>query len=248
MKVLYLDIEVAPSKAYIWDLKTRYVPLDHIAEDGYVLCFSYKWGDQGKIHFFSRWDHGEEAMVLEAWRILDEADVVVHFNGLNYDIPRLKAEFLRYRLGPYSPVAHVDLYQASKQFKVLSRSMKHMLHILGLESKMEHKGMKLWEGCMNGIKEDERKMREYNLQDIRVMPALYNELRPWISNHPNMRLYVEHIDDELHCPRCDSTDLRHKGYKHTKVMSYKQYHCGSCGFYPRERTAVKSKREDVLTW
>jgi len=250
MNVLYIDIETAPAKAYIWDLRTRYVPISQVEEDGYVLCFSWSWATDDEVKLMSRWEHGEEAMVEKAWELLDKADVVIHYNGDNFDIPRLNTEFLRYRLGPPSPAHHIDLFKTVKgTFRVLSKSMNHMLSILGLESKMQHKGMELWYGCMRGEKEDQEIMEAYNMQDVEVMYDLYMELRPWIKNHPNVALWMEE-SDELRC-RCGSTNLRFKGYKRTKVLSYKQYHCRDCGTYMRERYAEESgpnRRKDVLTW
>lgn len=251
MRVLNIDIEAAPAKAYIWDLKTRYVPLDQIAEDGYLLCFSYSWAGEDHVHSIARWERGgEKAMVKKAWQLLDEADVVIHYNGDNYDLPRLNTEFLKYRLGPPSPYHSVDLYKVVRgSFRVLSRSMKHILHILGLESKLEHKGFALWTGCMNGDKEDQKTMEAYNLRDVEALEELYEELNPWIRNLPNAALYME-PGIEKRC-RCGSTELRFKGYKYTKVSSYKQYKCNSCGTYMRERYAEhsgKNRRQDVLTW
>jgi len=251
MRKLHIDIEAAPAKAYIWDLKTRYVPLDQIAEDGYILCFSYAWEGEEEIKAVARWDKGgERAMIKMAWKLLDEADVVIHYNGDNYDLPRLNTEFLKYRLGPPSPYHSVDLYKTVRgTFRVLSRSMKHMLHILGLESKLQHKGFDLWTGAMAGDTEDRETMVQYNLRDVEVMEALYMELRPWIRNMPNEALYME-PSDKLTC-RCGSHNLRFKGYKYTKVSSYKQYHCKDCGTYMRARNAEhtgKNQRQDVLTW
>lgn len=251
LKVLYIDIETAPAKAYIWDLKTRYVPLRQVEEDGYVLCFAYRWGHENEIGFWSRWDQGEKNMVKAAWQLMDEADVIIHYNGDNFDVPRLNTEFLRYRLGPPSPAHSIDLYKVvNGTFRVLSKSMNHMLHLLGLESKMEHKGMELWTGCMRGVEEDQLTMEEYNVQDVNVMQELYRELRPWIRNHPNVALWMDR-SEEPKCPKCGSDNLRFKGYKRTKVLSYRQYKCNDCGSYSRQRRADdtgKMRRDDVLTW
>ena len=250
MRILKLDIEAAPAKAYIWGLKTRYVPLSQVAEDGYILCFSYQWEGEDEVGFFSLWDHGHENMIDGAWELLDEADAVITYNGNGYDLPRLNSEFLVQRLGPPSPYHSIDLYQTvSRKFKVLSKSMKHMLDVLSLENKLEHKGMELWTGCMSGNKDDQAVMEEYNIQDVIVMEDLYRELLPWIDNHPNRGLWMptggEHI-----CPNCGGTELRFKGYKRTRVLSYRQYHCQSCGFYPRERFTVDKgdmRRTEILT-
>jgi len=252
MRILKLDIEAAPAKAYIWGLKTRYVPLSQVAEDGYVLCFSYQWEGEDEVGTFTLWDHGHENMVDAAWGLLDEADAIITYNGNGYDIPRLNSEFLIQGLGPPSPYHSIDLYQTvSRKFKVLSKSMKHMLHLLSLENKLEHKGMELWTGCMAGKKDDQAVMEEYNIQDVIVMEDLYKELLPWIDNHPNRGLWMDSGSKHI-CPNCGSTDLRFKGYKRTRVLSYKQYHCQGCGFYPRVRFAEetvknKGRRFDILT-
>jgi len=251
MRILKIDIETAPAKAYIWDLKTRYVPLKQVAEDGYILCFAYQWHGEDDTWISSSWEHGEKSMIQLAWELLDEADAVIHYNGNNFDIPRLNTEFLRHGMGPPSPSHHIDLYRTVAQnFRVLSRSMNHMLNILGMESKIEHKGMELWTNCMKGVKEDQRLMEEYNIQDVNVLGDLYMELRPWIKTHPNVALWMPAGRHPL-CPICGSSKLKFKSYKNTKVLSYKQYHCQECGAYPRERfTRDKgpNKRSDVLTW
>lgn len=249
MRTLYIDIEAAPAKAYIWGLKTRYVPLSQVAEDGYILCFSYWWEGEKETGFYSLWYHGYETMVQAAWDLLDEAEHVITFNGKSYDIPMLNTEFLIQRLGPPAPYYHTDLYQETKQFRTLSSSMKYYLKILGLDNKLEHKGMELWTNCMAGVKEDQRIMEEYNIQDVEVMPELYAALLPWLKNVPNEALWMD-ADSENKC-RCGSTKLRFKSYKRNKTLSYKQYKCDDCGTYMRERYAEEtgaSRRKDVLTW
>jgi hypothetical protein len=251
MKRLFIDIETAPAKAYIWDLKTRYVPVSQVAEDGYILCFAYYWEGDDHAYAMSLWDDGKDAMIKKAWDLLDEADHVITYNGKGFDVPRLKSEFLVAGLGPYAPFFHTDLYQEVKQFRVLSKSMNHMLKLLSLDSKLEHKGFALWTGCMEGVVEDQDAMLKYNLQDVVVMPELYEALYPWMSNVPNESLYQEYRDKEgkLHC-RCGSTNLRFKAYKHTKVMRYKQYQCKDCKSWVRERHTDTSREESktVATW
>lgn len=248
MNILFLDIEAAPAKAYIWDLKTRYVPLQQVAEDGYILCFAYHWEGQKKVHAVTRWQKGgEEAMVHKAWELLDKADVVMHYNGDNYDLPRLNAEFLKYGLGPPTPYMSVDLFKTvRKKFRVLSKSMNHMLNLLSLETKLNHKGFDLWRGCMDGNRQDRKEMVEYNVQDVNVMTQLYEKLIPWIDNLPNRALWMDETIEPT-C-RCGSTNLRFKGYKRTKVLSYKQYKCNDCGSYMRERQAADRGRKDILTY
>ena len=251
MKTLYIDIETAPALAYIWGLKTRYVPISQVAEDGYILCFAYRWDHEDEVGFWSLWDQGHEAMIQAAWELLNEADHVVTYNGGSFDIPRLNSEFLVGGYGPPQPYYHTDLFLGVRKFRVLSKSMNHMLKLLDLDTKLEHKGMDLWTGVMDGNKEDQAVMEEYNVQDVIVMKELYEVLYPWLDHVPNMSLWMEaDPEGKLKC-RCGSTNLRFKGYKKTKVLRYKQYHCRDCKSWMRERYTVDkgpNRREDVLTW
>lgn len=247
LRRLFIDIEAAPNVAYIWGLKTRYVPLDHVAEDGYILCFAYWWEGEDNIHCVSRWEHGEDFMIAKAWSLLDEADHVITFNGKSYDIPMLQTQFLIKRLGPPAPYYHTDMFQECRQFRTLSSSLKYYLKILSLEGKMEHKGMELWTGCMNGVKADQKIMEQYNLQDVDVMPELYEILYPWMKNVPNEALYMDREDGKLHC-RCGSTNLRYKGVEHNKTLSYKRYKCEDCGSTMRERYTFTRGDTGIATW
>lgn len=249
MKTLLIDIETAPAQAYIWNLKTRYVPLSQVARDGHILCFAAGWLGDEDIYFCSRWEHGEKAMVKNAWEMLDEADAVIHYNGNNFDIPRLNAEFLVHRLGPPAPSQHVDLYRVvSRKFRVLSKSMNHMLRLLSLEEKLAHKGMELWTGVMQGVKEDQQIMEEYNIRDVMALENLYHELLPWIDNHPNLALWMGD-NGTPRCRNCGSTKGQWRGYERTSVLSYRRWHCTDCGAWSRSRFAEETginKRKDVL--
>ena len=126
-KTLLIDIETAPALAYIWDLRTRFVPLSQVAEDGHILCFAAGWLGEDELEFVSKWGDGEKPMVRRAWELLDEAEAVVHYNGNNFDIPRLNAEFLRYRMGPPSPAHQIDLHTLMLQLVVHLQQVKHVL-------------------------------------------------------------------------------------------------------------------------
>lgn len=245
MEILLIDIETAPAKAFIWDLKTRYVPLSQIAEDGHVLCFAAGWYGSDELEFYSKWDDGEEEMVKMAWELLDEADAVIHYNGNSFDIPRLNAEFLKYRLGPPSPAHQIDLYRTvTRKFKVLSKSMNHLLTILGLDKKLEHKGMALWTGCMAGLKEDQDIMEAYNIQDVIALEDLYKELLPWIPNHPNWGVFIDAEDPT--CRNCGSTNVVKNGIEYKVTLPYQRYKCADCGNHMRARRRLKPAQDGVL--
>ncbi len=126
--------------------------------------------------------------------------------------------------------------------------MRHMLSILEMQNKLQHKGIELWAGCMNGVETDQKNMVKYNQRDVKVLEPLYETLLPWIKSHPNVALWLMPREKPM-CPKCGSTSLRFKGYKRTSVLSYEQYVCKDCGSYSRARIAEErgdNKRRDIL--
>lgn len=81
LRMLMLDIETTPNRTYSWGLFKQNIGINQIIEPGGLLCFAAKWYGQEEIEFYSQWDDGDLKMAIEAWRLLDECDVVVHFYG-----------------------------------------------------------------------------------------------------------------------------------------------------------------------
>ena len=247
MKILLLDIESAPTKVYIWDLFTRYVPHSQIVEPGYTLCWAAKWLGKKEIMFRSTHEHGEKAMIHEIWHLLNETDVVIHFNGSKYDIPKLNNEFLKLGLGPPAPFQEIDCYKTVKaRFKLLSNSMAYVAKVLGIKGKHNHKGMPLWTECMAGDKAAWREMKKYNVQDVRMLEQIYDRIRPWVQPHPNVALYND--GDDMQCPACGSHNLQKRGSSYTNTMRYQRFHCKDCGKWSRARknNLPKDKKDQLL--
>ena len=221
--------------AYIWDLFTRYVPHSQVAEPGYTLCWAAKWLGSKKMMYKSVYHDGEEDMIDTIHALLEEADVVIHFNGTKYDIPKLHNEFLQLGMGPPAPFVEIDCYKTAKnRFKLLSNSMAYVAKTLGIEGKHHHKGMELWTDCMAGDPSSWREMKKYNIQDVVMQEQIYYMLRAWIQPHPNFALFN---DVEVpQCPACGSTNLYlHPQVHVTQTMRYQRVKCRDCGKWSRER-------------
>lgn len=246
MKILGFDIETAPNTAYVWGLWKQNVSLSQLIQTGRVLCFASRWfGTDEPVEFFSE-QGGKRAhtsMIRSAWRLLDETDAVVHYNGASFDVPTLNREFVKLGLGPPSPYAQIDLLRtARKQFRFSSNKLAHLLKELGLEEKLDNSGFRMWVGAMQGDPEAWAEMEHYNLRDVTSMERLYERLLPWISSHPNHALYQAgetYINVQRPtCPRCGSLKLQRRGYQRTKVMVYRRFQCMECKGWMRERTTA----------
>ena len=228
IKILLLDIETAPNKAYVWGLFDQNIAINQIETAGYVLCWSAKWLDQKDLIFSSAHHDGEKRMLFKIRKLLDEADAVVHYNGKKFDIPTLNKEFILQGFPPPSPFHQIDLYRVARSnFKFASNRLDYVAKSLGLGNKVAHKGMELWKGCMDGDAESWKVMEAYNRQDVVLLERVYYKMLPWIKNHPNHGLYDK--DPTLVCPNCGSKHYQKRGYSYTKSQKYVRFQCQADG-------------------
>lgn len=242
MKTLLLDIETAPHRVYAWGLWDQNIALNQIEEPGYTLCWAAKWYKDPEIGFSSVFDDGRKLMLQLIWKMLDEADAVIHYNGTKFDIPTLNQEFLSEGLGKPSPYKQIDLLRtARKQFRLPSNKLDYVSKYLGLEGKHHHKGMELWRGCMQGSERAWDTMRKYNIQDVRLLESVYDRMLPWIDGHPNVALYGGLAVPV--CTKCGSRHLHRRGLAYTQTMIYQRFQCQDCGSWMRTRTNEVSKEQ-----
>jgi DNA polymerase elongation subunit (family B) len=178
-------------------------------------------------------------MLRSIYYLLDEADAVVHYNGTKFDIPTLNQEFISVGLTPPSSYKQIDLLRTTRgQFRFPSNKLDYVSRVLGLGQKLEHKGHDLWIGCMEGNQECWATMEKYNIQDVVLLEKLYNKLRPWIKNHPNVGLYAE-VETAM-CPVCGGSHLTKRGKAHTALGTYTRFRCNDCGKWSRSRKSEKT--------
>ena len=241
MRILLLDIETAPNKGYFWGLFDQNISHDQVEESSYIICWSAQWyGEKAMMHqVVNHKTAPRKQMLLAAHTLLDQADVVVHYNGIKFDIPILNKEFLKHRIPPPSPYKQVDLYrEVHSVFRFESNKMTAIAKQLGLDEKIKHEGHEMWVGCMEGDKRHLANMSRYNKHDVEMLGELYPLIRPWIRNHPKMN-----IDHPEACPKCGAKDsLQARGRMVTSTMTYRRYHCQHCGGWCRERMAEQGPR------
>ena len=246
MKILFLDIETAPNIAHVWGLWNQNIGINQIVEPGYTLCWSAKWKGKSKVLFDGLYYNSQ--MIKEVWGLLDEADVVVHYNGAKFDIPTLNKEFVEHNLPPPSPYKQMDLLRVTKkQFKFPSNKLDYVAKALGLGQKVKHIGHQLWIDCMDFDPKAWKQMEKYNKQDVVLLEKLYDRLLPWITPHPNYGLFAE-LDRPV-CNNCGSHSLSPRGYYRTNTQIYRRFRCGNCGTWNRSRFSevAPERREQILT-
>lgn len=240
MKILLLDIESAPNVVHVWGLWQQNVGLPQILESGYVLCWSAKWLGEKEVMFDSVHQSSHKTMLKKIHKLLDEADVVVHYNGKKFDIPTLNKEFVLHGMNPPAPFKQVDLYQVAKsQFKFASNKLTYISKQMGLGEKyLNPHGHELWINCMEGDEEAWEIMQKYNKQDVILLEKLYIKLLPWIKNHPAHGTYQE---DKQVCPACGGSHYHRRGYAHAKLLVYPRFQCQDCGKWFKSNKTVSDR-------
>jgi DNA polymerase elongation subunit (family B) len=236
MKILMLDIESSPNSAYVWGLWDQNISLSQIIESSQVLCYAAKWQGSEDIIFDSIHQSKPKKMLTGIHKLLNEADAVVHYNGIKFDIPTLNKEFLLHGFTPPAPYKQIDLLRTVRsQFRFPSNKLDYVSQRLGLGKKADHEGFELWVKCMNGDKDAWKRMESYNIQDVVLLEALYDSLLPWIKNHPNKNLF----SDEQVCPTCGSDSVQKRGFAVSTTGTYQRYQCTGCGSWSQGRKSVK---------
>ena len=234
-KTLFLDIETSPMTVYTWRLLTKWIPPENIVDTGAILCWSAKWADGKKVMHSSVHEVDKHTMLVRIHDLLDEADVVVHYNGTKFDIPILNKEFLEAGMLTPSPYKQVDvLKHVRRLFKFPSNKLSYVAKALDVDGKVEHEGFGLWIKCMAGDKKAWATMKKYNMQDVAVLEAVYETVENWLPV-PISKAYSP--TKEARCPQCGGTALARRGFHYTAVGKYARYQCSDCGRWSNERTA-----------
>lgn len=234
MKILFLNIEMTPILAYVWGTWKENVNHDMIVSPASTLCFAAKWAGGDEIIFESA-RQDKRVFLSRLWNLLNEADVVIHYNGKKFDIPHINTEFVTFGFAPPSPYKQLDLLLVMRTaFKFHINKLDYVSKRLGASGKKVNAGFSLWKGCMEGSSDSWAEMEEYNKQDIITLEECYWIVLPWITGHPSFAAF----SGTLRCPSCGSTNLKRYGVYLTSVSKYPRYICVDCGSWARD-----SKRE-----
>lgn len=250
-KILVLDIETAPMRAFVWRRWKQNVHDSQIISRWFMLTWSAKWLFSDKTlsdKLTSKEAKGENDLRLakNLWSLLDEADIIIAHNGERFDIPQINARFIVHGLKPTRPYQQIDtLKVARRQFDFDGNGLDNLANIFGITGKVET-SFELWDRCVAGDTKALKEMETYNIQDVLLLEELYLKIRPWIKAHPNLGLYVE--SEEPVCHACGSTELEPSGDYRTAVGVYDTFKCKVCDSYSRARTnsVPKEKRKELL--
>lgn len=249
-KILILDIETAPSVAYVWRYWQENVSPKQVLDHPHIMSFAAKWYKTNDIIYEECRKSDDSVLVKRLIELLDEADVVVAHYGSKFDLPKIKGRALVNNISPPSPFRVVDTKNvASKHFGFSSNSLEYIANVLECSvRKGGHKkfpGFELWLECLRGNDEAWEELRLYNIDDVLVLEEVYDKMLPWIDTHPNVATFV---DPEIPtCVKCGSLDLHRRGERVTNTGIYPRFQCMSCGGWNRGRYSLLKRNDNILT-
>lgn len=245
LKMLGLDIETAPALVYSFSAFKTNIGYNQVVEPPRIIAFSAQWKGARSVQFYSEYHHSRGEMLDALHALLDEADVVVTFNGDSFDLPWIEGEFIAEHMKPPSPVMKVDLYKVIKRHsRWLHKKLAVVADRLVGDQKIQHQGFGLWMDCLRGDEETQRKawnlMRRYAKKDTALLWPIYEDLLPWIKlPHPVSRA------EGLVCRNCGSDHLQRRGTAPSLQGVYPRYQCQKCGKWQKgtQRLPVGETRD-----
>lgn len=242
MKLLFLDIEVSPTLATVWGLFNQNISINQITGNSEVLTWAAKWHGSEEVIYSTLGMTTKRKMLKQLYKLLEEADAVVTYNGDRFDLKIVNQEFLLMGWAPPTPYRSIDLLKTMRnRFRGTSNKLDYWLKRLKLGQKVQHRGHQMWLDCMNGDKAAFEEMAEYNVGDVVELEKLYDRILPWITNHPNRNLYTENIV----CPTCGGGKFQKRGFHYTNAGKYQRYQCTSdgCGDWFQGSTNLYKQKE-----
>jgi len=236
-RILLLDIETKPALAYTFGIRDQHISHKQLVpgQVGGIICVGCQWLGEKRATVYSDWRDGHLPMLERVHALLSEADAVMGFNHVSFDMPRLQGEFLLAGMLPPPPPTNIDLYKTTRKMGFISNKLDFVAPLLGIGGKVKHEGLEMWIAVMNGCPKAQAKMSRYCAQDVRLLGDLYACVKPYITTHPHM---ADTKRDA--CGACGSTRMQSRGIARTKASYRTRFQCQACGSWqlgPPKRAA-----------
>lgn len=213
------------------------------ADFGYVICVSWKFLGEDKIHtvriddfnLFKREPWNDRELLREVRERLSVADIIVGWYSSKFDIPFLNSRMLHNGISPLPPIPHIDGWRVAKyKLKLHSNRLDSVTKFFRLDQKTPLDG-DIWTKAKAGHRPSIKYIVEHCEQDVLVLEEAYHKIKSLISNHPNINI-VNDLD--ARCPTCGSKRLQKRGYTIARTSKKQRYACQSCGSWSHGK-AVK---------
>jgi len=222
---LFYDIETFPNVVYTWGTYKQNVIA--IKEPWYILSFAYQWEGESKIYFVkaASTDKDDKNICKKLWELFNEADETVAHNGDNFDQKKVNARLIYHKFPPPAPHSQVDTLKVARSyFSFPSNKLTDLATFLGVGKKIDTGGFQLWLDCKAEIRRAWRLMTKYNKWDVFLLALVYEKLKTWNTQQPNLSLF----SGSRNCPYCSSSNVVKQGTRATNRSLKQTYQCKDC--------------------
>lgn len=243
-KILIYDIETTHNILASFSLREDYVPHTNIIAERFIVCASWQWLGEKKVHAVSVLDdpkrfakdpRDDRHVVETLHKVMSEADVIVAHNGDSFDKKTINTRILFHGLKALPPVASIDTYKVARaNFRMNSNKLDYLGSFLGLGRK-KSTPPDLWLKVLFGDRKSIKIMVDYNKRDVTLLRDVFKKLIPYIPNHLNRELF-----GGTGCPVCGSTHYQSRGVHRAISRVYRRFQCQDCGKWFRENTNDKT--------
>lgn len=232
IKRLFFDIETSYYVLNIkaWQLKNfqRYFNPDDIVREKEIICISYKWQYEDKVHSLD-WRKGEKQMLKEFVKVIGEADEIIGHNGDKFDIKFLRTRCLYHGVLMFPNYRTLDtLKKARGSFLFASNKLDYLGKFTRIGGKQEHDGMELWEDVVE--KKSKKRLKEmvrYCERDVAMLEDLYFVMSPFITHNNNFAVLTG--GNKWDCPDCGDKNVEmHHTYTTAMGIIRRQMKCNKC--------------------
>lgn len=211
-KILIYDIETGRIPAMVWWTGKQYIGHNQLLEEPKIITIAYKWLGENDVKYLT-WDknHCDKDMLKEFLKVYNKADLVVGQNNDRFDNRWVNARAMKYNLDINVFIRSFDIMKQTKRlFRLPSYSMAYITKFLGVETKLQHEGILMWDMIQRGTpgeqKEYLQKMVDYNVQDIIATEDMYLSLRKYMGNV--VHFGVLNGEEKWTCPNCGSRKVK----------------------------------------
>lgn len=227
-KILIYDLETSTYEGHVWGKYEQNVL--KFTKYRQILSVSYKWLGEEKVHTVTRQGlKSDKALCIRLHKLFQEADIVVAHNGNKFDQKVAKARFIFNGLKPVKNLLTVDTCAAARrEFDFPGNSLNDLAAFFGFGSKLPTQGIGLWLGCEADDPKAWDIMAKYNRHDVTLLEKVYDKLRPWITNHPNIARIVSGDAAGNECTNCASFNITKWGVRPTAAGLQQRWVCKDC--------------------
>lgn len=232
VRVLTLDIETMYADvAGAFGQWQQNFPINKIIRPVRIIAVAAKWLGEKPV-VYTEWEHGQEGMLEATHQLLSEADIVVTYNGDNFDVRHLQFEFAKLGMTRPKPYKSIDLLKVVRRnFRPMSNKLDFVAQQLGVGKKVEHTGIELWIKVNEGDEKARALMVKYAKGDVELTERLYLRLLPWLPGTVNLPLIA---GNDTGCPNCGNPKMKSEGDStFTTLTEYALMSCTRCKSWVR---------------